>query len=103
MFNRIIFAFFGSSNEGKTTAIESINKVLKTKGYNIATVKHISKSEFSIDSPGKDTWRFAQSGSNIILGISAKEIAIIKKIETQQLSLAQIIAEIPLDSDGYPG
>ncbi|MBT8171531.1 molybdopterin-guanine dinucleotide biosynthesis protein B [Candidatus Bathyarchaeota archaeon] len=99
MFNRVIVAVIGSSNSGKTTAIEVIIEGLTKKGYNVASVKHISEEKFTIDTQGKDTWRYSKSGAKIVLSVAPKEIAIIKKTETKSHSLEKIISEISEETD----
>ena len=99
MFNRVIVGVVGSSNSGKTLAIESIISGLTKKGFKIATIKHIPKEEFTIDTPKKDTWRYSKAGANIILSVAPKEITRIKKIEKQNYTLEKIIFEIPLETD----
>ena len=99
MFNRVIVGVVGSSNSGKTSAIESIISGLTKKGFKIATIKHIPKEEFTIETPKKDTWRYSKAGANIILSVAPKEITRIKKIEKQNNTLEKIIFEIPLETD----
>jgi molybdopterin-guanine dinucleotide biosynthesis protein MobB len=99
MFNRVIVGVIGSSNSGKTLAIEAIISGLTKKGYKIATIKHIPKEEFTIDTPKKDTWRYSKAGADIILSVAPKEITRIKKIEKQNNTLEKIIYEIPLETD----
>ena len=99
MFNRVIVGVIGSSNSGKTSAIEAIISGLKKKGFKIATIKHIPKEEFTIDTPKKDTWRYSKAGAHTILSVAPKEITRIKKIEKQNNTLEKIIYEIPLETD----
>jgi molybdopterin-guanine dinucleotide biosynthesis protein MobB len=94
MFNRVIVAVVGNSNSGKTTAIEAIIKGLTEKGYTVASGKHISERDFTIDTKGKDTWRHAMSGASTVLSAAPKELAIIKKVDTQKYTLKQIVAEL---------
>jgi len=85
-----IIAVVGSRKSGKTTTVESIVRELTKKGYRTATVKHIHEPNFTIDAKGKDTWRHAQAGAHIIVGIAAKELATIKKVDTTKYNLSNI-------------
>ena len=85
-----VFALVGGKKSGKTTAIEILTKELTDRGYRVAAVKHIPEPNFTIDTVGKDTWRYAQSGATTIIGISAEEIAAIEKIDTK-VSLQDIL------------
>ncbi|MDQ7032752.1 MAG: molybdopterin-guanine dinucleotide biosynthesis protein MobB, partial [Desulfonauticus sp.] len=70
-----VIAVLGRKSSGKTTTIEVLTKELVKKGYKIAAIKHIPEKNFTIDTEGKDTWRFAQSGATKIISIASKEIA----------------------------
>jgi molybdopterin-guanine dinucleotide biosynthesis protein B len=99
MFNRVIIAVVGSSESGKTTAIETITKGLTEKGYTVASAKRIPEPEFTIDSKGKDTWRHAKAGASPVLSVAPKELATIKKVDTKKYMLTQLIAEFPDEVD----
>ena len=99
MFNRVIVAVVGSSNSGKTTAVEALIKGLTKRGYTVASIKHIPDPEFTIDTEGKDTWRYAKAGATAVLSVAPKELTIIKKVDTTEYSLEQIVAETPDEVD----
>ena len=99
MFNRVIVAVVGSSNSGKTTAVEVIIKGLTKKGYKVASAKRIPEKKFTIDTQGKDTWRHSKAGANVVLSVAPNELTIIKKVETKKHTLEQLIAEIPEETD----
>jgi molybdopterin-guanine dinucleotide biosynthesis protein B len=99
MFNRVLVAVVGSSESGKTTAIEALIKRLTKQGYTIASAKRIPEPKFTIDTEGKDTWRHANAGANTVLSVAPKELAVIKKVETKKYTLEQLIAEIPDETD----
>ena len=99
MFNRVIVAVVGSSESGKTTAIEAIIKGLTKKGYTIASAKRIPEPEFTIDTKRKDTWRHSKAGSSTVLSVAPNELTAIKKVDTTKYSLEQLVAEIPDETD----
>jgi molybdopterin-guanine dinucleotide biosynthesis protein B len=86
-----IIAVLGSKESGKTTTIEALTRELTRRGYKVAAVKHIPEKDFTIDKKGKDTWRFAEAGAKTVISISPKEIAIIEKGDTSDLSLNSIL------------
>lgn len=86
-----VVAVVGGKNSGKTTTIEAITKELAKRGYKVAVVKHVSEKDFTIDTKGKDTWRFARSGAKTVVSIASKEIATIEKTGTSNLSLEEIL------------
>ena len=99
MFNKVILAVVGTSKSGKTTAIEMLLKGLTKKGFKIGSAKHIPEVGFTIDSEGKDTWRHTQAGASTVLSVSQKEVAIIKKINTENWDLKRMVSEFPDDTD----
>jgi len=60
-----VLGFYGFSNTGKTTVIQYLIEELTNRGFKVATVK-VTDKPVSIDTEGKDTWRFAQKGAKII-------------------------------------
>ncbi|PVX23454.1 MAG: molybdopterin-guanine dinucleotide biosynthesis protein B [Candidatus Bathyarchaeum sp.] len=99
MFNKVIVAVVGSSNSGKTTAVEYIIKGLIEKGYSVASAKRIPEQEFTIDTEGKDTYKHAKAGSSTVLSVAPNELTVIKKVDTKKYSLQQLIAQIPDETD----
>lgn len=63
---------------------------LKTRQYRIATIKHHSHAGFDIDVPGKDSWPFAQAGSDHVIIAAPDKIASYQKLE-RELSLEEIL------------
>jgi len=82
-----IIAVVGSRKSGKTTTVEAIVRELTKKGYRLATIKHVHEPDFTFDSRGKDTWRHAQAGARIIVGVAAEETVVIKRGKTSRCTL----------------
>ena len=99
MFNKVIVSVIGSSESGKTTAVEALIKGLTKQGYMVASAKHIPEKEFTIDTEGKDTWRHAKAGASTVLSVAPNELSTIKKVDTTKYSLEQIVAEFPDEVD----
>ena len=99
MFNRVIVSVVGSSESGKTTAVEALIKGLTKRGYTVASAKRIPEKEFTIDTEGKDTWRHATAGASTVLSVAPNELTNIKKVDTTKYSLEQIVAEFPDEVD----
>lgn len=57
----------------------------------MGAIKHIHHESFSIDREGTNTWRYAQAGAKLIVGISPHEVDIIKKTERELKDLDKII------------
>ena len=70
--NPSIFGVYGKSDSGKTQLIVNIINRLFKEGYKVASVK-ISEKNITINSKGKDTWRHAQAGADLVVFSSEKE------------------------------
>lgn len=75
----LVIAVVGSKDSGKTTTIEYLTRQLIKEGLKVGSIKHVHDPVFTIDTPKKDTFRFAQAGAKIIVSSAAGEIAILKK------------------------
>ena len=71
-----------ASNSGKTTLIEKVVRILKSRGLRVAVIKHASAG-FDLDKPGKDSWRFQQAGADAVVLVGPERMALIKKIERE--------------------
>lgn len=96
---KAIIAVVGSKRSGKTTAVEALVKELTKRGYKVATAKHISEEDFTMDTKGKDTWRHAEAGAKTIIAVAPKEVAIIRKKETANYTLKDIIKNCEKETD----
>ncbi|MEM2385550.1 MAG: molybdopterin-guanine dinucleotide biosynthesis protein B, partial [Candidatus Bathyarchaeia archaeon] len=86
-----VIAVVGSKSSGKTTLIEILTHELTKRGYRVAAVKHVPDEAFTIDTEGKDTWRFTMAGAKTVIAVSPKEIATIEKMDANLLTLKDIV------------
>jgi len=75
-----IISIVGKSGSGKTTLLEKLIKELKRRGHKVAIIKH-SHHDYELDQANKDTWRFAQAGSEISAIKSADKLAIFRHMD----------------------
>jgi molybdopterin-guanine dinucleotide biosynthesis protein B len=87
----LIVAAVGRSGSGKTVTLEYLISRFSAEGYNIGVIKHIHHKNFTIDTEGKNTWRYAQAGAKVIAAISPNEVAIIKKTVNETGNIDQIM------------
>ena len=89
-----IVSIVGKSNSGKTTLIEKLVRELKSRGYNVATIKH-TRHKLTLDEPGKDSWRHTQAGSEATMVCSPDKAVLIKPIarETSLEEIAHLMGE----------
>lgn len=81
-----------SSNSGKTTLLEKIIREGKCRGWKIATLKH-DVHGFEMDQPGKDTWRHAQAGADVVAISSPRKIAVLETV-TEDQPLDDVLSRI---------
>ncbi len=62
----LAIAFSGPSNTGKTSLIIKISNILKVDNQ-IAIVKHDPGDKATFDQNGKDSWKFAQTGADVLV------------------------------------
>ncbi len=87
-----VLSVVGKSGVGKTTLIEKLLPLLRARGLRVAVIKHHAHAT-PIDTPGKDTWRFAEAGASAVFVSSPIEIARFERVP-QELSLKEIAARI---------
>jgi molybdopterin molybdotransferase len=75
-----IVSIVGKSQSGKTVLMEQLIAEFKRRGYKVAALKH-SRGGMEIDQPGKDSWRYAQAGSDAVLISSPDKLAFIKSLD----------------------
>lgn len=61
-----VFTVTGLTGSGKTTVVENLIAELKKRGYTVGSVKEIHYEAFAIDTPGKNTYRHRQAGSDTV-------------------------------------
>jgi molybdopterin-guanine dinucleotide biosynthesis protein B len=66
-YKRLAVAFTGPSNSGKTTLIIKLSSILYKKGFKVAIIKHDPSNKSVLDTVGKDSWRFSQTGANVVI------------------------------------
>lgn len=87
-----VVSVVGKSDVGKTTLLEKLLKESKRRGWRIATVKH-DVHGFDMDKPGKDTWRHAQAGADMVVISSPNKIAILESVNEDK-PLDEVISRI---------
>lgn len=75
-----VVSIVGKSGAGKTALIENLIAEFKRRGYRVATVKH-SPGGIEIDKPGKDSWKFAQTGSDAVVISSPDKLVMVKNVD----------------------
>src|SRR4030042_40608 len=90
MKNPAVFGLYGYSNTGKTKLITKMIRQLEKQEYKTAVIK-ITDKETTMDTEGKDTQRYTQSGAKLAVLKSQNETGIIIK---RKQDLGEIIQGI---------
>jgi formylmethanofuran dehydrogenase subunit E len=88
-----LITVIGRSKYGKQALVENLIRELTHQGLRIAAVKRHYHKGFEIDHEGKDSWRYAQAGSQQVVIAAPDKLATYKNLE-QEVSLDEIAAGI---------
>jgi molybdopterin-guanine dinucleotide biosynthesis protein B len=94
----IIVSLIGLKKSGKTTTAEALISEFKRRGMKVAAVKSMTLSRFTVDTEGKDTWRHRKAGADIVVSLSADEIAFIEG-RREPPTLKDALGMLPGDVD----
>ncbi|HIP95941.1 MAG TPA: molybdopterin-guanine dinucleotide biosynthesis protein B [Anaerolineae bacterium] len=87
-----VVCIVGESGVGKTTFLEKLIAELKRRGYRVGTIKH-HIHDFEVDRPGKDSWRHARAGSDVVVIASPYKLSLIERLEREP-TLDEVAARI---------
>ena len=85
-----VFSFIAWSGTGKTTYLEGLIAALKARGLRVAAVKH-DGHRLDLDREGKDSWRFAKAGADVVAVADAEKCAV---MDYRPRSLGEILASL---------
>jgi molybdopterin synthase catalytic subunit len=66
-----IISVVGYKKTGKTTLVEQLVASLKSHG-SVGSVKHMH--DHSLNTPGTDTWKHANAGADVVIGVTGDEL-----------------------------
>jgi molybdopterin-guanine dinucleotide biosynthesis protein B len=75
-----IVAFAAPSGTGKTTLIERVVRDLVARGLRVGVLK-ADAHRVVLDTPGKDSFRFAEAGAAPVAVLSAERLALFERLE----------------------
>jgi molybdopterin-guanine dinucleotide biosynthesis adapter protein len=87
-----ILSFVGKSGVGKTTLMEKLVVELKRRSYRLGVIKHHAHTT-PVDGRGKDSWRYAEAGANVVVVSSPIEFARFERVE-RELTLDEIAEHV---------
>ena len=88
---RKIIGIAGWSGSGKTTVVESLINIFKTKyNFTVCALKHAHEN-FKIDQEGKDSYRFSEAGAKQVIISSKKQWASINNLNNKERGLDYLL------------
>ncbi len=75
-----IVAFAAPSGTGKTTLIEAVVRALVDRGLRVGVLKS-DAHRVVLDTPGKDSWRFAEAGARAVAVLSTERSALFERLD----------------------
>ena len=90
----LAIAFSGPSNSGKTTLIVKVANALKQK-YTLAIVKHDPSDKAVFDKEGKDSWKFSQTGAEVLV-TSPKRTTLLSKKEKNIEEIIEMLGDFDI-------
>lgn len=96
-----VVTFTAYSDTGKTTCLEKLIPCLREAGLRVAVIKH-DEHDFQADSEGKDSWRFARAGAEVVAVASKQKAAIFQYRPTPLDELLSQIRDVDVIlTEGY--
>lgn len=89
-----LFSIIGVSLSGKTTTVETMIRGLRDLGYRVGSVKEIHFEQFAIDTPGSNTVRHREAGSQLVTARGYYETDILYQ---SKLPLEEILSHYDYD------
>ena len=81
--------FIGYSNSGKTTLIEKLIPVFRSRGLAVSAIKNAHHG-FDMDRPGKDSFRYREAGAGQVLIATGRRWALLTETPEQPTSLEHL-------------
>ena len=88
-----LMGFAAFSGTGKTTLLRQLIPVLKSKGLEVAVIKH-AHHNFDIDVPGKDSYEIRQAGAQQVL-VSSRRLMALVEVQSADLNEPSLSTLIP--------
>lgn len=90
-----VFSFIAWSGTGKTTYLEKLIAELKRRNIRVAVIKH-DAHRLSLDREGKDSYRFAQAGADVVAVADGDKCAVMQYRPVSWNDLLEQIRDVDL-------
>ena len=83
----------GYSNSGKTTLIERLIPIFRSRGLAVSAIKNAHHG-FDMDRPGKDSHRYREAGAGQVLISTARRWALLTETPQRPATLDELLGEL---------
>ncbi len=84
------FGIIGYSNTGKTTLIEKLIPIFRSRGLTVSAIKNAHHG-FDMDRPGKDSYRYREAGAGQVLISTGLRWALLTETPSHAASLEDLM------------
>jgi molybdopterin-guanine dinucleotide biosynthesis protein B len=78
-----LISMVGRKGSGKSQVLESLIARLTQKGFRVGVIKHLTRDDFEIDEPGKDTYGYRMQGASKVILSGRKRLALFANLEEE--------------------
>ncbi len=89
-----VLSIAGFSQTGKTTLSVNLIQELRKRGYSVSSIKDIHFDDFTMETPGSNTWKHWEASDNTVFAHSHKETY---QIWHHSLSLKEMLSHLDTD------
>ena len=96
-----ILCFVGRSGGGKTTLLVEVIRLLRARGYRVASVKHDVHGA-TFDTEGKDSWRHKEAGAGTVVLVAPGRVVSISDFSedaSREPTLDEVRRRFAADAD----
>lgn len=90
---RRAIGFIGYSNSGKTTLIEKLIPIFRSRQISVAAIKNAHHG-FDMDRPGKDSFRYREAGAGQVLIATSLRWALLTETPQRPALLEELMDEL---------
>ena len=95
-----VMGFIGRSGSGKTTLAAAVLRVLAARGWRVCAVKD-AHHHIDLDTPGKDTWRYRESGASRVILRTPERWAVLTETPDGAPGIDELLKETG-DAGSFP-
>lgn len=93
-----VIGVVGGSDSGRIGFAEKLIAEFRRRGYRIGVIKH-AVDEIHLDTKGKDSWRYFNSGANSVILSSPNKVAMIENLFVDKPDLNDLLVKFTNELD----